>query len=261
MNLRNLQFSFVLSLVAMAMASAATAVQAGALATSSNAISAFQGTRALSGHFDDGFGGLLFPDNDVNADIDYAVFSPGKFDDFLTEFSIPFTHSVAPTDYVYAYQIHMLAPTTPKADIFSVGLVFSSGVQGTAPSFIPVSTYGSGTGGNGDIDPTGANGIPATEFLGGVDPTSSLWHFKSSTGPSSSVGTLDVGNYSALLFYSATNGPKFDSAQISAGLASGKSDLGDLLNTGVPVPAPEPSSLLMFALGSLGLFARGTRRV
>jgi len=256
MNLRVIQIGLVSLVVGVAVV-ATTVAQAGILATSSDAISAFQGTRTLSGNVS---GGGFFPDNDVNADIDYAAFAPGKFDDFLSVNGISFVHSVPSTSYVYAYQIRMLAPTSPLADVFSVGLTFSAGTEGLAPSFIPVSDYGAGTGGNGDIDPTGAGTIQPTEYVGGVNPTSALWNFKTVTGGSNIEGTLDVGDYSAILFFSATNGPKFDSAQISAGLASGKSDPGNLAGTGVPVPAPEPGSLLLVCLGSFGLLVLGKRK-
>ncbi|NOY43820.1 MAG: PEP-CTERM sorting domain-containing protein [Planctomycetes bacterium] len=246
MNLRTIQVGLASLVVGVVMVTA-TVAQAGILATSGNAMSGFQGTTNLSDSF-------FF--NDVNADIDYAAFAPGKFDDFLTEFSIGFTNPVSPTSYVYAYQIQMLTPTDPMADVFSVGLVFSEGVEGLAPSFIPVTTPGA----VGNIDPTGALTILPTEYVGGANPTSALWNFKATTGPSSIEGTLDEGDFSAILFFSATNGPKYDSAQITAGLASGKSDFGDLEGTGVPVPAPEPGSLLLLSLGSFGLLALGRRK-
>jgi len=223
---------------------AAASAQAGILASSSNAISAFQGTRSFSGS--------LFFDQ-VTADVDYAAFAPGKFDDFLSEFSISFTHSVPSSSYVYAYQVHAVATTSPQAESFSVGLSFSQGVDGTAPSFIPLSAYGNGTGENGDEEPN------ALQFSG-TPPTSALWEFRKEIVPNFFQGTLDQGEYSAILFFSASHGPKYDSAQVSAGLASGKSDFNDLANTGAPVPAPEPGSLILFALGGLGLLALDRRR-
>ena len=215
-------------------------VNAGILATTGNSMPGFQGTRSFSDAF---FGA------EVNASLDFATFAPADsgsntFDDFLGEFTIPFVHSVPSNQYVYAYQAEILSPTSPKAESVSVGTSFSGNLSG--PSHIPLSDYGDGGGENGDAEPS------LSQFSGG---TSAIWFYRVELAPSFFEGTLNPGDWTAIMFFSSTDPPTWDSAQVSAGLASGKSIPGEnypltgLGGTGVPTPAPEPGTCALLVLG------------
>lgn len=228
------------------------AVNAGILATTSNSIPGFQGTRSFSNAF---FG------SQVNANLDFAAFAPADsgsntFDDFLSEFGISFVHGVPSDHHVYVYQAEILSPTSPNAESVSVGTNFSGNLSG--PSHIPLSAYGNGVGENGDAEPS------SSQFAGG---TSAFWNFLVETDPGSFEGTLNPLDWTAIMFFSSTDEPTWDSAQVSAGLASGKSVPGEdypqtgLGGTGVPSPSPEPGTSVLFGLGLLilGMWSRKRR--
>lgn len=216
---------------------------AGILEDTAYALPGFQGSRDFAASF-------FF--NEVYADFDFAAFAPVEsssynFDAFLAEYGIVFDSGVPDDHYVYAYQAHVLESTSPNAEMVTVGTVFSGSVGGVAPSFVPLSAYGDGVGENGNEEPllTSYQGSPAT---------SALWRYVEA-----GAGTLSAGEWTAIMYFSSTHPPTWDSAQINAGLASGKSNLQDLINTGVPSPSPEPSSLLMLVIGA-ALLAIGRRR-
>jgi len=237
----------------------AQVVAAGILATTSEALPGYQGTRTFSA------GPVLPPflNDEINVSVDFAVFEPDNlggshsFDDFLDGLGVVFAHGVPASHYVYAYQLHILTTTTPSAQLFTVGTHFSGELGGSAPSYIPVSVYGNGgaVAGNGDENST------KESYQG----TSALWEF-TTIGETSFEGNLDEGEWSAVLFFSSTDSPTWDTAQVTAGNVSGASTSGEdyaatgLGGTGVPTPFPEPGTCVLLGLGllvSVGLGRRG----
>jgi hypothetical protein len=162
------------------------------------------------------------------AEVDWAVFAPGSFQQYLNSQAIAQVDPSGPGEVVYAYQIASVTFATPGIDTLSVG-IDTPDTRGIvlAPAFIP----------------TGA----ATEKSpnsGGDNTTSMVWFFNGSE--------LDPGDTSSILVFSSPNAPEFDFLQVSSGLA------GPVVSPLVGSPSnlifvPEPAALLLGLIGGVAL--------
>ncbi|MCC6682087.1 MAG: PEP-CTERM sorting domain-containing protein [Phycisphaeraceae bacterium] len=228
----------------LSLALISVAANAGILASSTNAMGAWQGSR----NFVNSAGPMVL---DVN--LDFAVFAPGTLGLFLSEYSITptaETNAVPGSSYVYAYQIITNPSDTEDILQLTVGSSAFSGVlAGTVDGLAPATLVLPGT-----VD------AALKAFQGddigqpGLQPTSALWDFVSG-----STALLNAGESSAILFFSSTDGPVWDSAMVNAGLLVGQSNFGNLTGTGVPRPSPEPASLFLIGMGAALLGGRVRR--
>lgn len=173
---------------------------------------------ASSGGAIAGFTGTQLFDDDffgftVSANVDYAVFAPGTF---------PFADPSGGTDYVYAYQIENLDSDVNKLTV---------GLDGDEP-----------LGSIGFISDVGLTDPTASAYVG-AGPTSAAWDF-------TSPGALTINNSSAVLFFTSSAAPEWDSATVDAAWANSQN---------LPSPLPEPAALGLMAMG-LGLACVRRRR-
>jgi hypothetical protein len=166
----------------------------------------------------------------IAAEVDWAVFAPGAFQQYLNSQAIAQVDPSGPGEVVYAYQISSVTFATPGIDTLSVG-IDAPDTRGivSAPAFIP----------------TGA----ATEKSpnsGGDNTMSMVWFFNGSE--------LDPGDTSSILIFSSPNAPEFDFLQANSGLA------GPVVSPLVGSPSnllfvPEPAALLLGLFGCCSLLA------
>jgi len=216
-------------LVALYTSGRATAIT---LATSGNALPTWQGSQSYVA------AGAL--GQTLDATIEYAVFAPGDFQEFLTtENNIQFADP-APSEFIYAYQITDIVSATAGITIFTVGLDDdeSTGISGV--TYIPKA-----------LDHDTYSPLPTNDpaFLGpgpgGGD--SSQW---------GSFGALTTGGASAILFYSSPQGPEFGFSSLTAGTASTFVSLS-MPN---PVAIPEPTTTMLLTCAVV-ILARVRRRI
>lgn len=188
----------------------ATSAWAGVLAVDSNGMAGWQGTVNYSGM-------------SVLAKVDYCVYAPGQF---ALSFSglLP---EVSASDYVYAYQVYDLA----------------NGIYGAAQSY--VLQFSVGLDGDEQVDVIGAKSdggastvTPASSYFAG-DSLTSVWNFNP---------TIQVGQQSAILYFSSPFAPEWDQATVSGWFPAGTQQ--------VPSPTPEPATLSLLGLGALALCRR-----
>lgn len=166
----------------------------------------------------------------VVAEVDWAVFAHGDFQLYLNGQGIAQADPSTVGELVYVYQISSVTSATPGIDTLTVGVDPDDG-RGTvlAPSFV-------------------ATGQPTAKAptAGGDNTTSMAWFF---------VGTeLQAGDTSDLLVFTSPFAPEFDFLQINSGKAGPA--VSPLVASIGERPIPEPSSLALGLLASLGLTAR-----
>jgi hypothetical protein len=206
---------------------------AGTLATTNRALNDGFGPDAGRWHGSVSIAGAAFGDT-VVAEVDWAAFGPGKFQLFLNDNGYPGADPSGPNEVLYVYQIVSVTAASPGIDTLTVGLDAADGRgASSAPDDVPIGVAG-------EKVPTG----------GGDNTTSMAWFFDGNE--------LHVGNTSSLLVFSSPFGPEFDFLQVSSGLA------GPVVSPLVASPSdrlfefdvPEPSSLVLGLLLSVGIFAR-----
>lgn len=195
--------------------------------------------------FNDGFGpnagqwhgsvnvvGAAFGDT-LTAVVDWAVFAPGDFQNYLDSQAIAQVDPTSPLDMTYVYQIHSVTFADPGIDIMTVGLEPIDG-RGTlsAPSFVP-------TGAANEKSPTG----------GSDNNTSMVWSFAGNE--------LLPGDSSSLLLFTSPYAPEYDFLAVASGLAAQPvSPLvpspGNRLGPGIP----EPGTLVLALTCGLLLLAK-----
>jgi len=144
--------------------------------------------------------------------VDYAVFAPGSYSG-----SVGF-----PNQYVYAYQLFNDAASSVFVDYFSVGLYPDVGVVSAA------------------YDPFCDGAVP-----GGIAPTSHLILSQSALFIFQS-NPVHLSEHSYALLLASERAPVMGSGFISGGFTGGR-----LLELPTPNPVPEPSCLLLFAVGAI----------
>ncbi len=175
----------------------------------------------------------------LDADVEFAVFAPGNFQNFLNENGIVFADPV-PSEYIYAYQVTRIGAGSSGVSNFTVGLNSDEQLGSSGVTFVPAATS------HGtyplvpvqDPSPGGTGGGP------GVD-SSSVW----ATIPSFPAGTV-----TGILFYSSPQVPELGFSTVAAGIAA------QSIPNSLPNPVPEPATLgLLILAGGLGLISRRRR--
>lgn len=205
---------------------------AGPLATTNFALNDGFGPDAGRWHGAVSIVGAAFGDT-VIADVDWAAFEHGDFQLYLNSQGIAQADPSAAGEVVYVYQISSVTSASPGIDTLTVGVDPGDG-RGTvsAPSFVP-------TGLPISKSPTG----------GGDNTTSMAWFFDGSE--------LLVNDVSDLLVFTSPFLPEFDFLQVNSGLAGPA--VSPLVASIGDRPVPEPSSLVLGLLASLGLFSRARK--
>jgi hypothetical protein len=176
--------------------------------------------------------GAAFGDT-VNAEVDWAAFYPGQFQQYLNSQGIAQVAPGGPNEVAYVYQISSVTSATPGIDSLTVG-VDAADVRGSVlpPAFV---LTGAGT----EKSPTG----------GGDNNTSMAWYFSGSS--------FLPGNTSSLLVFTSPYLPEFDFLQVNSGLAG--APVSPLVASIGTRPIPEPSSLAAIGFAVLMLFGRSKR--
>ena len=79
---------------------------------------------------------------ELNADVEFAVFAAGDFQGFLNENGIVY-NDPAPNEFIYAYQITQITEATAGISLLSVGLQGNEALGQSGVTFIPMATdYG-----------------------------------------------------------------------------------------------------------------------
>jgi len=224
----NFAFCFA-GILCIALIGVAGNAQAGALMDTANAFD--DGNGPTSGAWKDSVsysGGVGF-----SATLEYAVFGPGKFADFLSENSIAYADPTDPTHLVYAYQIEYLAGFgSISASTVALDGDETIGIVGNIPKGLV----------GADADPASGNNQGGTSIAWNfVDGSTALF-----TSPPKT---------STILFFTSPQIPELDTAS--------------LFNIGGPAPQmvaspsnqfiPEPASLTLLLVGGasvLGLMRR-----
>lgn len=177
--------------------------------------------------------------NELEAEVDWAAFAPGKFQLYLNAEGIAQVDPSGPNEVAYVYQITSVTEAIPGVDTLTVSIDPTDG-RGTvsAPTFVL----------------TGA----ATEkspSSGGDNNDTMAWFFEGSE--------LQIGDTSSLLVFTSPFAPELAFMQVNSGLA------GPLVSPLVASPSdriftseiPEPSTIaLLFACVAAGLLRKCSRR-
>jgi hypothetical protein len=173
-------------------------------------------------------------DDEVEATVEYAVFPPGRFQQYLDDNGLGGTDP-DPLNAIYAYQITSVTAAVPGLSGLSVG--FDVGDTANDVTFVA-------TGVAGEVSPTtSANNI-----------TSAFWSF----------GTpLEPGDLSSILAIVSPSEPELDTMQLQSGLASPNpsplvASITD--NAGTFTEIPEPASAVLVAGLLAGCWAARYRR-
>ena len=209
---------------------------AGPLATTAFALNDGFGPDAGRWHGTVSIAGAAFGDTLV-AEVDWAAFGPGKFQQYLNSQAIAQVDPSGPLEVTYVYQISAVTAALPGIDTLTVGIDAGDGRGGVlAPSFVP-------TGAANEKSPSS----------GGDNTTSMAWFFNGAE--------LAVGDVSSLLVFTSPFVPEFDFIQANSGLA------GPAVSPLVASPSdrvfefdiPEPASLTL-ALGCAAVVGVWRRR-
>ena len=170
----------------------------------------------------------------VDTTIEFAVFAPGDFQNFLDDNNIVYSDP-APSEYIYAYQVVDIGPGTSVVT-FTVGLQEDEDLGSTGVWYIPASTdYGVTYPYVPTKDPADTTGGP------GVGD-SSAWQALPSFG---------TGEFSPILYYSSPQVPEL-------GYSVAANILGQQIEDSMPNPStiPEPATLALCIVAGLGLVTR-----
>jgi len=169
------------------------------------------------------------------AEIDWAAFGPGGFQQYLNSQSIAQLDPSGPNEIAYVYQIASVSAASPGIETLTVGVDGADG-RGvvSAPAYIP-------TGAASEQSPAS----------GGDNITSMAWFFNGAE--------LLVGDTSSLLVFTSPFAPEFDFIQVNSGLASQfPPPLVASPSDRLPRIVPEPVSSVLALSAYLAL--RGVRR-
>jgi hypothetical protein len=188
----------------------------------------WRGTVALSGT-------AAFGTDAVAAEVDWAVFAPGRFAQYLTDQGFAGPDPSGGSDAVYAYQVTSVTTALPGISTLTVGLG-AADFRGTV------------------LAPTSVSAGPGTVLpnAGGDAGTSMVWTFL--------ADPLNVGQTSGLLVFTSPFAPELDNLSIKSGIATAAAidEVGSPSLRIVQDMVPEPSSLCL-AIASVG-FILATRR-
>lgn len=153
----------------------------------------------------------------IEADLDFCVYAPGQFNKTFED-PVPL---VGDDNYVYAYQIVEVA----------------IGNMGADKSFVRWLKVGLGADEDVDVigyfDDGSDNLVSPSESKFAADLQSAIWNFNSPT--------VQVGEHSAILYFSSPFAPEWGSGTMSGWFGAGPHD--------VPSPTPEPGTLALMGIG------------
>lgn len=223
---------FVILGLAATLALGLSQASAGPLATTNFALNDGFGPDAGRWHGSVAIAGAAFGDTLI-AEVDWAVFGYGDFQLYLNSQGIAQADPSAVGEMAYVYQVASVTSASPGIDTLTVG-VDPDDMRGvvSAPSFVPT-------------------GLPSSKApAGGGDNTTSMaWFFNGSE--------FLAGDTSDLLVFTSPFLPEYDFLQVNSGLAGPV--VSPLVASIGDRHAPEPSSLALGVLGSLGLFCRARK--
>jgi hypothetical protein len=205
-----------------------TPVEAGIISGDTNAISStWTGTLHAAG--------VVTLGKQLVADIDYAVYAPGKFN-----LSFPGLDPSNNSQYVYAYQIYNNA-NPPSSDL---------GV-----SIFSVALEGNESPANIEEISTGKTSFPAFATAGSPPvSTSATWSYNSTNRITPSAN-------SKILLFTSPYAPEWDFCTLTGFSGSYyQSPANPQQGAGMPSPVPEPCTFILLGMASFGLFACAWRK-
>jgi hypothetical protein len=153
----------------------------------------------------------------ISANVDFSVYAPGHFN-----LSYPGQDPSGGTQFVYAYEVFntgTMPATASPISIFTEGLLPNSAAA------------------NIEALPLVAGQQPDNSSFTGLPPTSARWDY--------TVHNLGLGANSWILLYTSPHGPTFQPGSVQGGGLSNTQNL--------PSPVPEPSTLILLAIGGSAL--------
>lgn len=214
----------VVVLSCLALVVAVPTAQATTLATTGHALNDGFGPNGGIWQGNQSYAGVGFFGGTLAASVDFAVFAPATFQNFLDENGINFVDP-APSEYIYAYQIVSNTGTNSITNL-TVGLQSNEAAGISGVTFVPVAANAGYTPGAVQ-DPASAGGGPGGN-------SSSAWGY---------LPGLPAPELGGVLFYSSPQTPELGFSTVAAGTAS------QFIANSLPNPIPEPATL------ALGLFS------
>lgn len=209
------------------------AAQATTLATTGHALNDGNGPSGGIWQGSQNYAGAGFFGGTLQGTVEFAVFAPNNFQNFLNENGITFADP-ATSEYIYAYQITSVGGTNDVTN-FTVGLQADEAAGSSGVTFVPVGNYGAYAPAPVQ-DPAITGGGPGGNF-------SSAW---------SHLPGLPAGQASGILFYSSPEVPELGFSTMAAGTASQQIALS-LPN---PQAIPEPATIALAVFSASCLFIR-----